>query len=74
MQNKMCRNFSWKGPYEARVLASICYVKKALTCGVSPCRPELLQEQSKARNDKKKLRKVLREFEDEFFKRSGRSV
>ncbi|XP_070545204.1 protein FAM13A-like isoform X4 [Ptychodera flava] len=35
---------------------------------------ELLEKQIQAKNDKKRLRKVLREFEDSFFKRNGRKV
>ena len=37
-------------------------------------RPQLLDEQSKARADKRKLRRVLKEFEDEFFDQTGRKV
>ncbi|XP_077999668.1 protein FAM13A-like isoform X3 [Glandiceps talaboti] len=35
---------------------------------------ELLEKQIQAKNDKKRLRKVLREFEDAFFKRTARKV
>ncbi|CAH1794835.1 unnamed protein product [Owenia fusiformis] len=36
--------------------------------------PELISEQNGARNTKKELRKVLREFEDEFLRQTGRKV
>ncbi len=38
------------------------------------CRPQLLEEQQLARNDKKRLRKVLREFEEDFVQHTGRLV
>ena len=34
-------------------------------------RPQLLDEQTRAREDKKRLRKMLREFEDEFQQLNG---
>ncbi len=34
--------------------------------------PELLDEQNTAKNDKKRLRKVLRKFEDDFLSQTGR--
>ncbi|XP_015205264.1 protein FAM13B isoform X2 [Lepisosteus oculatus] len=36
--------------------------------------PELLEQLWKARADKKKLRKSIREFEDEFYQQNGRNV
>ncbi|XP_010897344.2 protein FAM13B isoform X1 [Esox lucius] len=36
--------------------------------------PELLEQLWKARTDKKNLRKTIREFEDDFYQRNGRSV
>ncbi|XP_056625340.1 protein FAM13B isoform X4 [Triplophysa dalaica] len=36
--------------------------------------PELLEQLWKARADKKKLRKTIREFEDEFYQQNGRNV
>ncbi|XP_078422030.1 si:ch73-51i5.2 [Cetorhinus maximus] len=36
--------------------------------------PELLEQLREARSQKKKLRKVLREFEEQFFKQTGRNV
>ncbi|XP_041064957.1 protein FAM13C isoform X2 [Carcharodon carcharias] len=36
--------------------------------------PELLEHLREARSQKKKLRKVLREFEEQFFKQTGRNV
>ena len=38
------------------------------------CRSELLARQNQSREDKKRLRKILKEFEDNFFKESGRHV
>lgn len=37
-------------------------------------RPELLEQLWKARAEKKKLRKTLREFEEEFYQQNGRFV
>lgn len=37
-------------------------------------RPELKSELDKANNTKKKLRKLLRDFEDEFQRENGRKV
>lgn len=37
-------------------------------------RPELLEQLWKARGEKKKLRKTLREFEEGFYQQNGRSV
>ncbi|KAA0709217.1 Protein FAM13B GAP-like protein N61 [Triplophysa tibetana] len=37
-------------------------------------RPELLEQLWKARADKKKLRKTIREFEDKFYQQNGRNV
>lgn len=39
---------------------------------VSPSRPELLEQLWKARAEKKKLRKTIREFEEDFYQRTGR--
>ena len=36
--------------------------------------PQLCDEQQKARVDKKRLRKILREFEDDFLQQTGRKV
>lgn len=35
-------------------------------------RPELLEQLWKARAEKKKLRRTIREFEDEFYQQNGR--
>lgn len=40
----------------------------------SPSRPELLEQLWKARAEKKKLRKTIREFEEDFYQHNGRSV
>lgn len=37
-------------------------------------RPELLEQLWKARAEKKKLRKTLREFEEAFYQQNGRFV
>lgn len=37
-------------------------------------RPELLEHLRETRAEKKKLRKTLREFEDQFYKQTGRNV
>lgn len=37
-------------------------------------RPELLEQLWKARAEKRKLRKTLREFEEEFYQQNGRFV
>ena len=38
------------------------------------CSTQLFEEQSRAKLDKKRLRKVLREFEDDFIQQTGRKV
>ncbi|KTG47801.1 hypothetical protein cypCar_00001978 [Cyprinus carpio] len=37
-------------------------------------RPELLEQLWKARAEKKKLRRTIREFEDEFYQQNGRNA
>ena len=37
-------------------------------------RPQLLDEQTRVRDEKKKLRKILRDFEDDFYQLNGRKV
>ncbi|XP_067852372.1 protein FAM13B isoform X7 [Heptranchias perlo] len=53
-------------------------MKLSLDLGVSSMHaasmPELLEQLWKARDDRKKLRKTLREFEEEFYQKNGRNV
>ncbi|XP_072923593.1 protein FAM13B-like isoform X3 [Hemitrygon akajei] len=53
-------------------------VRLSLDLGVSSIHaasmPELLEQLWKARDDRKNLRKTLREFEEEFYQKNGRSV
>ncbi|XP_043559498.1 protein FAM13B-like isoform X1 [Chiloscyllium plagiosum] len=53
-------------------------VRLSLDLGVSSMHaasmPELLEQLWKARDDRKKLRKTLREFEEKFYKKNGRNV
>uniref|UniRef100_UPI00398E3932 protein FAM13B isoform X3 n=1 Tax=Pristiophorus japonicus TaxID=55135 RepID=UPI00398E3932 len=53
-------------------------VKLSLDLGVSSMHaasmPELLEQLWKARDDRKKLRKTLREFEEEFYQKNGRNI
>lgn len=43
-----------------------------LSCDLSSSRPELLEQLWKARAEKKKLRKTIREFEEDFYQHNGR--
>ncbi len=51
-----------------------CLAARAMSCTCYTFRPELLAEQNRTRGEKKKLRRVLREFEDDFLARTGRKV
>uniref|UniRef100_A0A8D3D867 Rho-GAP domain-containing protein n=1 Tax=Scophthalmus maximus TaxID=52904 RepID=A0A8D3D867_SCOMX len=44
------------------------------SCVLSSSRPELLEQLWKARAEKKKLRKTIREFEEDFYQHNGRNV
>lgn len=44
------------------------------SCLSSSSRPELLEQLWKARAEKKKLRKTIREFEEDFYQHNGRWV
>uniref|UniRef100_A0A672ZC99 Family with sequence similarity 13 member B n=1 Tax=Sphaeramia orbicularis TaxID=375764 RepID=A0A672ZC99_9TELE len=46
----------------------------ACSCVPSFLRPELLEQLWKARAEKKKLRKTIREFEEDFYQHNGRNV
>lgn len=46
----------------------------APSCIPSSSRPELLEQLWKTRAEKKKLRKTIREFEEDFYQHNGRNV